>query len=216
MDFQGKRFTARAQLPRPTGVTVMASALRPNGFRVCGELAEGAISWVCPLPCLRGCCHPRNPRGAERQDAHRHRLSPTFPSSSAKTLLRCGRAPVAKIGFYPPRPVLLPDVPGCGVPRGEGGRTVGSHDRGSRGLPAAPIRSEHASASFQATGSPNSSRCPFFRRGTLKRALMPYWETWRGVVRRYPPASQRKLPPADIRLVRVHDAAVGEARSRSG
>jgi F420-dependent oxidoreductase-like protein len=46
VDFAGKRLTARAQVAGPTGVSVMASALRPNGFRVCGELAAGALSWV--------------------------------------------------------------------------------------------------------------------------------------------------------------------------
>jgi len=50
VQFEGKRLTARTRIAGPTGVTVMASALRPNGFKVCGELADGAISWVCPMP----------------------------------------------------------------------------------------------------------------------------------------------------------------------
>jgi alkanesulfonate monooxygenase SsuD/methylene tetrahydromethanopterin reductase-like flavin-dependent oxidoreductase (luciferase family) len=54
VDFDGRRLRAHAQLPGPTRVTVMASALRPRGVRTCGELADGAISWVCPLPYLRG------------------------------------------------------------------------------------------------------------------------------------------------------------------
>lgn len=54
VNFTGKRLSAHAQVAGgPTQVTVMASALRPNGFGVCGELADGAISWVCPLPYLR-------------------------------------------------------------------------------------------------------------------------------------------------------------------
>ncbi|MGE0572291.1 MAG: LLM class flavin-dependent oxidoreductase [Dehalococcoidia bacterium] len=64
VDFQGKRITAKAQLAGPTGVKVMASALRHNGFKVCGELADGAISWMCPLPYLRDVALPAIAEGA--------------------------------------------------------------------------------------------------------------------------------------------------------
>jgi alkanesulfonate monooxygenase SsuD/methylene tetrahydromethanopterin reductase-like flavin-dependent oxidoreductase (luciferase family) len=40
VDFDGKRIKAHAQLPGPTRVTVMASALRAIGFHTCGELAD--------------------------------------------------------------------------------------------------------------------------------------------------------------------------------
>jgi F420-dependent oxidoreductase-like protein len=66
VDFDGRRLKAHAQLPAPTKVTVMASALRPNGFRICGELADGAISWVCPLPYLRDVAVPALREGAAR------------------------------------------------------------------------------------------------------------------------------------------------------
>ncbi|MCC7363307.1 MAG: LLM class flavin-dependent oxidoreductase [Dehalococcoidia bacterium] len=63
-DFVGKRITAHLQLPAPTGVRVLASALRPNAFRLCGEIAEGAISWVCPLPYIRDVAAPALREGA--------------------------------------------------------------------------------------------------------------------------------------------------------
>jgi F420-dependent oxidoreductase-like protein len=66
VDFEGKRLTAHGQIERPTGVSIMASALRANGFRVCGELADGAISWVCPLPYLRDVAVPAIHEGAGR------------------------------------------------------------------------------------------------------------------------------------------------------
>jgi F420-dependent oxidoreductase-like protein len=66
VDFDGRRFKAHAQLPAPTRVTVMASALRPIGFRTCGELADGAISWVCPLPYLRDVAMPALREGAAK------------------------------------------------------------------------------------------------------------------------------------------------------
>jgi F420-dependent oxidoreductase-like protein len=44
---------ANAPSTAPVNVPVMASALRPASFRLCGELADGAISWVCPWDYLR-------------------------------------------------------------------------------------------------------------------------------------------------------------------
>jgi F420-dependent oxidoreductase-like protein len=67
VDYQGPRLTARATLPGgPTGVKVMASALRQNGFRLCGELADGAISWMCPLPYIRDVASPALKEGAAK------------------------------------------------------------------------------------------------------------------------------------------------------
>ncbi|HMO96061.1 MAG TPA: LLM class flavin-dependent oxidoreductase [Tepidiformaceae bacterium] len=66
VNFEGKRFAARGQIAGPTQVTVMASALRTNGFRLCGELADGAISWNCPLPYLRDVAVPALKEGAAK------------------------------------------------------------------------------------------------------------------------------------------------------
>jgi F420-dependent oxidoreductase-like protein len=66
VDFHGRRLRAhnRAMPGGRTGVAVFASALRPNAFRLCGELAEGAISWMCPLPYLRDVAAPALLEGA--------------------------------------------------------------------------------------------------------------------------------------------------------
>ena len=60
---QGKRFTLNAQFG-PTKVTLLASALRANAFHLCGELADGAISWMCPLNYLRDVAVPALQEGA--------------------------------------------------------------------------------------------------------------------------------------------------------
>jgi len=66
VSFQGRRLAAHATLSPPgqTAVKVFASALRPNGFKLCGELADGAISWMCPLPYLRDVAAPALRAGA--------------------------------------------------------------------------------------------------------------------------------------------------------
>lgn len=54
------------QIQPPIDVPVMASALRPASFRLCGELADGAISWVCPWEYLRDTAMPAMKEGAEK------------------------------------------------------------------------------------------------------------------------------------------------------
>jgi len=53
-----------ARVQAPVDVPVMASALRPGSFRLCGELADGAISWVCPWQYLRETALPAMREGA--------------------------------------------------------------------------------------------------------------------------------------------------------
>ena len=59
VDYQGEHVAkAVARFSGPVDVPLMASALRPASFRVCGELADGAISWVCPWDYLRDVALP--------------------------------------------------------------------------------------------------------------------------------------------------------------
>ncbi len=51
--FEGKRLTARADVPLPKDapqVPVLVSALRPASYRLAGRLSDGALAWVSPLP----------------------------------------------------------------------------------------------------------------------------------------------------------------------
>ena len=54
VDFQGSFVRARARIARPLPTPVMASALQEGSFELCGELSDGAISWVCPPSYLLG------------------------------------------------------------------------------------------------------------------------------------------------------------------
>jgi F420-dependent oxidoreductase-like protein len=66
VDFHGKFAGARVRLRDTIDVPVMASALSPGAFRVCGEAADGAISWMCPWPYLRDIALPALREGAEK------------------------------------------------------------------------------------------------------------------------------------------------------
>ena len=57
-NFDGEHLAAHARIARPTAVRVLISALRGGSFRLSGELTDGAISWMCPLPYLRDAAAP--------------------------------------------------------------------------------------------------------------------------------------------------------------
>ena len=66
-DFEGGYFRVHAQLPpgiEPPRTPLPVSALRAGSFRLAGELADGAISWVCPVPYLIGTARPALEAGA--------------------------------------------------------------------------------------------------------------------------------------------------------
>ena len=66
VEFQGEHVTARSRLSVTAPVPVLASALRPRSFELCGELSDGAISWMCPLSYLLDVALPAMRRGAEK------------------------------------------------------------------------------------------------------------------------------------------------------
>jgi alkanesulfonate monooxygenase SsuD/methylene tetrahydromethanopterin reductase-like flavin-dependent oxidoreductase (luciferase family) len=63
VEFKGKFVTAVGQMPA-VDVPVMVSALREGSFRLAGEMADGAISWVCPWPYLRDVALPAMQKAA--------------------------------------------------------------------------------------------------------------------------------------------------------
>ncbi len=76
VDFDGAYYRVHAQVALPAGGTaaaggsnqlapVMISALRRNAFRLAGEVADGAISWLCPPAYLRETALPALQAGAE-------------------------------------------------------------------------------------------------------------------------------------------------------
>jgi len=66
VEFDGDHYHAHASIAEAMpNVPVMASALRPGSFRTCGELADGAISWVCPEEYLRDVAMPAMEEGAK-------------------------------------------------------------------------------------------------------------------------------------------------------
>src|SRR5215468_9905712 len=62
----GTYYKAHESIPEPLDLPVMASALQRGSFELCGEEADGAITWVCPGLYLRNVALPAMHVGAER------------------------------------------------------------------------------------------------------------------------------------------------------
>lgn len=66
VEFTGKYYSANATLQDPADVPIMISALRSVSFTLAGEIADRAISWVCPGQYLKEVAVPAMKGGAQR------------------------------------------------------------------------------------------------------------------------------------------------------
>jgi F420-dependent oxidoreductase-like protein len=67
VDFSGTHFQVKAELPagvQPPKTPLPISALRAGAFRLAGEISDGALSWVCPVPYLINTAKPAMLEGA--------------------------------------------------------------------------------------------------------------------------------------------------------
>ena len=67
VDFSGTHYAVKAELPagvEPPRTPLPISALRAGAFRLAGEIADGALSWVCPVPYLISTAKPALLEGA--------------------------------------------------------------------------------------------------------------------------------------------------------
>ena len=121
VDFDGRRLKAHAQLAGPTRVTVMASALRAIGFRTCGELADGAISWVCPLPYLRDVAAPALREGAQKAGRATPPLIAHVPVAVSEDVAAVRRGAAEQLGRYPRVPYYSQMFQDAGFPEAKDG-----------------------------------------------------------------------------------------------
>jgi F420-dependent oxidoreductase-like protein len=81
-EFSGTYFTVKTALPEHVpapNIPVPISALRQNAFRLAGELADGAISWVTPVDYLVETAIPAMDEGAAKSGRQRPPLIAHVP-----------------------------------------------------------------------------------------------------------------------------------------
>lgn len=66
VDHHGRFFKIKATLPRTPCTPILISALRTGAFQLAGEIADGAISWMCPVQYLLEKALPALQKGAAR------------------------------------------------------------------------------------------------------------------------------------------------------
>lgn len=122
VDFDGRRLKAHAKLAGPIPVRLMASALRQNGFRMCGELADGAISWVCPLPYLRDVAVPALRDGASKAGRPAPPLIAHVPCAVSEEADLVREGALKQLGIYPRLPFYSQMFQDAGFPEAKEGK----------------------------------------------------------------------------------------------
>ncbi len=103
VEFEGRWYSANASISAsaPVDVPIMASALRPGAFETCGELADGAISWVCPHFYLRDTALPAMKRGAESAGRDAPPLIAHAPVCVTEDIDAARDGVRARLGYFP-------------------------------------------------------------------------------------------------------------------
>ena len=117
VEFEGEHVTARAKLSRPVATPIMASALRKRSFELCGELADGAISWNCPAAYLREEALPALRRGAEAAGRAPPPLVAHVPIAVEENIEVVREATRRQIGGYAQIPFYRAMFEAAGFPR---------------------------------------------------------------------------------------------------
>ncbi|MGD9890889.1 MAG: LLM class flavin-dependent oxidoreductase [Dehalococcoidia bacterium] len=100
VDFEGKLVRARARITQPVNTPVLASALQEGAFRLCGEVADGALSWVCPWPYIRDHAWPALRAGAESAGREAPPLIMHVPICVTTDLSQVREATQRQVGMY--------------------------------------------------------------------------------------------------------------------
>lgn len=102
--FDGKRLHAHTELAAPTQVEVLISALRENAYQLAGEITDGAISWVSPLPHIRDVAAPALRKAAEAAGRPPPPIVAHVPVVLSTDSEAVRAATLKQFGFYPRLP----------------------------------------------------------------------------------------------------------------
>lgn len=105
VEFEGAYFKVKAQLQaEPPKMPLPISALRAGAFRLAGEIADGGISWMAPVPYLVNVAKPAMEEGAKAAGRERPPLIGHIPvamSADSQAVLAAARQQVRQYGRLP-------------------------------------------------------------------------------------------------------------------
>jgi F420-dependent oxidoreductase-like protein len=116
VSYEGKHLTLRARIPEPVQAEVLISALRANAFRLAGEAAAGAISWMCPVSYLREVALPAMDEGAAKAGRPRPALIAHVPVAVTTDADAVRSAATRQLGGYTTAPYYATMLRDAGFP----------------------------------------------------------------------------------------------------
>ena len=120
VDFDGEMYHAHVSASDSfPDLPIMASALRPRSFRLCGEEADGAISWVCPLAYLRDSALPAMQEGANSAGRPTPPLIAHTVVSVHENYDEVKEAALEEMAYYPTAPFYQQMFALAGFPEAE-------------------------------------------------------------------------------------------------
>lgn len=123
-DFAGTYYQVRIESPAttpPPRTPIMISALRSNAFHLAGEIADGAISWICPVRFLVGTALPALRAGATQANRPAPALVGHVPVAVHTDPAAVREAARAQFGGYGRLPFYANMFADAGFPVGPGG-----------------------------------------------------------------------------------------------
>ena len=102
--FEGAHTSLRWRLGEHSPVPVMASALRTKSYELCGEMADGAISWMSPLKYLTEIALPALQKGAAFAEREAPPLVAHVPVAMTTDREEARNRAREQLGYYAPVP----------------------------------------------------------------------------------------------------------------
>ena len=117
VDFDGKHYHAHARSTmKVSDVPVLASALQPRSYELCGEVADGAISWVCPHAYLVGTALPAMKAAAAKAKRPAPPLIAHTPICVTDDVREAHEAAAQQLANYPKMPFYASMLATAGFP----------------------------------------------------------------------------------------------------
>ncbi len=121
VDHQGKFFKVNTSFPRTARIPLLVSALGVKAFRLAGEIADGAISWVCPVPYLLDKALPALREGAQAVNRTSPPLVAHIPIALSADEEAVQKAAMQRISYYTKAPFYAHMFAEAGFPIGADG-----------------------------------------------------------------------------------------------
>ncbi|HEU5422683.1 MAG TPA: LLM class flavin-dependent oxidoreductase [Nitrolancea sp.] len=117
-DIDGQYYRVHSQMNGTANVPIYISALRSRAFRLAGEVADGAISWMCPLGYLRDVAAPAMRQGAELAGRSTPRMVAHIPVVMTNERARMVELARPRVGGYARLPFYAAMFADAGYPVG--------------------------------------------------------------------------------------------------